>query len=73
MTWAFMTWLEEFGTEEPPADVTLDAFLDAFEAEKLASEQNEEIEDEVPTVELELIMVSDMMTFGAKIYDGKGN
>ena len=44
---------EELGTEESPADVTLDAFLDAFEAEKLVSE--------VPTVEPELMTVSDMM------------
>ena len=56
-----------------PADVTLDAVFDAFEAE--ISEQNEEIEDEVPAVEPELMFVSDMITttLGAKIYDGKRN
>ena len=58
---SILTAEEELGTEEPPADGTLDAFLDAFEAEKLVSKENEEIEDEIPAVELEFMMVSDMM------------
>ena len=52
---------EELGREEPPADVTLDAFLDAFKAEKLVSEPNEEIEDKVPAVEPKVMTVSNIM------------
>ena len=51
---------EELGTKEPPVDVTLDAFF-WIEAEKLVSEQNEEIEDEVLAVEPKLMTVSDLM------------
>ena len=50
---------KELGTEEPPADVTLDVFLTYLKLKKLVSEQNEEIEDEVPAVEPELTTVSD--------------